>query len=188
MSLITIFLLALALAMDSFAVSVSSGVTMTRLHVRHAVRMAAFFGVFQAAMPVAGWGLGRLAAALIEAVDHWVAFGLLSVIGIKMIYESVFIEEDDSSGRKPMTLPVLFLLAIATSVDAAAVGISLSVLQVAIIRPVVIIGVVTFIVSLAGVWIGQTFGDFFEGKIEITGGLVLIGIGLKILIQHLFFP
>jgi len=187
MSLITILLLALALAMDAFAVSVSSGISMTRLHIRHAVRMAAFFGIFQAAMPVAGWGLGRFAADLIQAVDHWVAFGLLSIIGIKMIYESVFIEEKSDSGNEPMTLPVLFLLAVATSIDAAAVGVSLSVLQVPIIRPAVIIGIVTFIISLAGVWIGQTFGDFFEGKIEITGGLVLIGIGLKILIQHLFF-
>lgn len=160
---------------------------MSRLHIRHAFRMAAFFGAFQAGMPVLGWGLGRCAADLIKAVDHWVAFGLLSFIGCKMIYESVFMGEECAAKKEKVTLSVLFILAIATSIDAAAVGISLSVLKVAIICPAVIIGAVTFITSFIGVWIGCRFGDCFGAKIEITGGLVLIGIGSKILIQHLFF-
>lgn len=187
MSLPTILLLAVALAMDAFAVSVSSGIAMNRLHIHHALRMAAFFGFFQAAMPIAGWGIGRFTAEMIRAVDHWVAFGLLSFVGIKMIYESFVIEKENRSQDAHINLPVLLMLAIATSIDAAAVGISMSLLQVAIIGPAVIIGVVTFIVSFAGVWIGSSFGDFFGEKIEVTGGIVLIGIGVKILIEHLCF-
>jgi manganese efflux pump family protein len=187
MSLSTILFLAVALAMDAFAVSVSSGIAITRLHIHHALRMAVFFGFFQATMPIAGWWAGRFAAEMIRAVDHWIAFGILSFVGIKMIYESFIIEKENRSRGAHMRLPELFMLAIATSIDAAAVGISMSLLQIAIIVPAVIIGVVTFFISLTGVWIGSSFGDFFGGKIEVAGGIVLIGIGVKILLEHLCF-
>ena len=189
MSLITVILLGLALAMDAFAVSLSTGATMCKMHLRHALRMAGFFGAFQAIMPIAGWSAGRLAADLIQAYDHWVAFFLLSIIGGKMIYEAVWGEKDEDEEKKdPHNVYLLLTLAVATSIDAAAVGISLSFLHVAIVLPSIIIGVITFFVSLLGTSIGCKAGSLFGSKIEILGGLVLIGIGAKILIQHLFFP
>jgi len=186
MSLATIILLALALAMDAFAVSISSGITICKMKLRHALRIAAFFGFFQAAMPIAGWCAGRMAASLIKCVDHWIAFVLLSFIGVKMIYESVAHKDEKDSKFDPLNIYILFSLAIATSIDAAAVGISMSLLSVHIIEPALIIGAVTFFVSLAGTWIGCRCGDLFGEKIEIAGGVVLIGIGTKILIEHLF--
>jgi len=187
MSLTTIIFLSLALAMDAFAVSITSGITIGKMRLRHALRIAGFFGFFQAAMPIFGWSAGRLAAGLIRAYDHWIAFGLLACIGGKMIYESFKLEEESEKKADPLNLYILFTLAIATSVDAAAVGVSLSLLDVKIIRPAVIIGIITFLVSMAGTWLGQTFGDLFGEKIEVAGGIVLIGIGCKILVQHLFF-
>ena len=185
MSFVTIFLLALSLAMDAFAVSISSGVTIGKMQLRHSLRIAAFFGIFQAVMPLLGWGAGHFAADVIRSFDHWVAFILLSVIGGKMIYESFFLEEHDQKAADPRNIFVLFTLAIATSIDAAPLGVSLSVLSVRIVTPALIIGAITFAVSLAGTFIGQKVGDLFEGKIEIAGGLVLIGIGVKILFSHL---
>lgn len=188
MSITTIIFIALALAMDAFAVSLSTGVTMCKMHLRHALRMAAFFGAFQAIMPIAGWSIGRFAAELIQSYDHWVAFVLLAIVGIKMIYEAVWGDKDNETDKKdPHNVYILLTLAFATSIDAAAVGISLSFLQVAIIQPSIIIGVITFFISLIGTAIGCKAGDIFGSKIEIAGGLVLIGIGTKILIQHLFF-
>jgi len=122
MSLATIILLALALAMDAFAVSISSGITICKMKLRHALRIAAFFGFFQAAMPIAGWCAGRMAASLIKCVDHWIAFVLLSFIGVKMIYESVAHKDEKDSKFDPLNIYILFSLAIATSIDAAAVG------------------------------------------------------------------
>jgi manganese efflux pump family protein len=187
MSLTTIIFLALALAMDAFAVSISSGITIGKMRLHHSLRIAGFFGFFQAVMPLLGWSVGRNAADLIRAYDHWVAFGLLAIIGGKMIYESFKLEEESSAKADPLNLYVLFTLAVATSIDAAAVGVSLSLLDVKIIFPSIIIGIITFFVSMAGTWLGQSFGDFFGEKIEVAGGVVLIGIGAKILIQHLFF-
>lgn len=189
MSLTTIILIALALAMDAFAVSLSTGVTMCKMHLRHAIRMAAFFGAFQAIMPILGWSVGRFAAEFIQRFDHWVAFLLLSVVGGKMIHEAVWgiTSESEEEKRDPHNVYILLTLAFATSIDAAAVGISLSFLKVAIIEPSVIIGVITFFVSLAGTYIGCKAGDIFGSKVEIAGGIVLIGIGTKILIEHLFF-
>ncbi len=187
MSLLTIILLAFALAMDAFAVSISSGVTIGKMHLRHALRIAGFFGFFQAAMPIAGWSVGHFAAGPIRAFDHWVAFGLLVFVGGKMIWEAFFIEAQNKKECNPLNIYILFTLAIATSIDAAAVGVSLSLIDVNIIQPALIIGLITFFVSLAGTWIGQKCGDFFGEKVEIAGGIVLIGIGCKILVEHLFF-
>ncbi|MGD2080531.1 MAG: manganese efflux pump MntP family protein [Nitrospirota bacterium] len=179
-----IFFLSVGLAMDAFAVSVASGIAITRLRVRHAVRIALFFGFFQALMPVAGWLLGLGFRSAIEAFDHWLAFGLLGAIGGKMLYESFRLEEAENP-RDPMSISVLLVLSVATSIDALAVGLTLSVIKVPVVGPALIIGVVTFALSYAGIYIGDRFGHFFEKKAEALGGLILIGIGLKILLEHL---
>jgi len=184
MDTFTTLFIACGLAMDAFAVSVTSGLTIRTCRMRHAIRIAIFFGVFQAVMPVIGWIAARQFSHAIEAVDHWLAFGLLGFIGIKMIVESFRFKPVDRC-TSPLKLSVLLVLAVATSIDALAVGLSLAFLNVDIIAPVVIIGLVTFGFSFAGVWIGNKFGHIFEQKVETTGGLILIGIGLKILVEHL---
>jgi manganese efflux pump family protein len=191
MNLLTIITIAFALAMDAFAVSISSGATIKKMHVRQALRVALFFGVFQAVMPLLGWSLGLWAANIIQNFDHWVAFILLAVVGGKMIWESreTVSECVDEEEKNPLNLSVLIMLSFATSIDAAAVGITLSFLQISILFPVLVIGVITFIVSFIGMYLGmyvcERGGDFFSKKIEFAGGLVLIGIGVKILIEHL---
>ncbi len=184
MTILEILLLAVGLAMDAFAVSVASGIAMKKFRFSHALRMALAFGLFQAIMPVIGWLAGRALQSFVASFDHWVAFGLLTVIGGKMIYEATRIEEAESDSN-PFGFQVLLLLSLATSVDALAVGITFAMLGSAIIVPIAIIGFITFALCLAGVRIGHVSGHFFENKIEVTGGIVLIGIGLKILIQHL---
>jgi len=183
MSIPTIILIALGLAMDAFAVSVSSGFTARSLKLRHAMRIALFFGGFQAIMPIIGWLAGSRLRGFITGVDHWIAFGLLFAIGVKMIYESRKIGKEKTAD--PLNLYILFLLAVATSIDALAVGISLSFIDVAIITPSVIIGIVTFVLSFIGVYTGKKFGHFFESRLEVAGGIILIAIGTKILVEHL---
>ena len=182
-----IIFIAIGLAADSFAVSVSSGAIIEKLRLRHAMRIAIFFGFFQGLMPWVGWSIGSLAADFIRSIDHWLAFGILSFIGGKMIYESRQLAEDMEKTVNPLNLSILFTLAIATSIDALAVGITFSFLDISIIEPVLIIGAVTFIFSLAGTYIGEFFGHVFEDKIEFAGGLILIGIGCKILLEHTLF-
>jgi putative Mn2+ efflux pump MntP len=180
----TIILVAVGLAMDAFAVSVANGMAVAKLRVGYALKIALFFGLFQALMPVLGWFLGLGLRDLIEAVDHWLAFGLLAVIGGKMIYESTRLEKAENP-TSPLGIRMLLLLSVATSIDALAVGLTLTFIKVPIATPAIIIGVVTFALSYAGVFIGDKFGHFFEKKVEVLGGLILIGIGLKILIEHL---
>jgi len=184
MSILNLLLISVGLGMDAFAVSVTSGVAIRRMHLRHALLIAGFFGTFQAFMPFIGWHLGGMAAGLIGEFDHWIAFGLLLLIGGKMILEAV----GDSGGeepRDPLNLYVLFVLAIATSIDALAVGITFSFLNVPIYTPILIIGVVTFVMSVAGAYIGNRLGHAFNEKaLEVAGGLILIGIGTKILLEH----
>lgn len=184
MDLLTVIAIAVGLSMDAFAVSVASGIAIKNLRVHHALRIALFFGGFQALMPVVGWLAGRSVADLIAGWDHYVVFGVLTFIGCKMIYESFRIE---SAGKptNPLNVFVLLVLAVATSLDALAVGFSFALLGVSILMPVVVIGAVTFVLSLTGVAVGDRLGHFFERKIEAVGGLVLIGIGLKILLEHL---
>ena len=179
-------LLALGLAMDTFAVSVASGIAYRNFRFHHAIRMATAFGLFQAVMPAIGWLVGRTLQQWVAGIDHWVAFVLLGFVGGKMIYEALRIEKAEEP-TNPFGASVLLVLALATSIDALVVGVTFAVLQTAIVTPIIVIGSVTFAVSLAGVYIGEAFGHFFEKKIEVFGGLVLIGMGLKILIQHLFF-
>jgi putative Mn2+ efflux pump MntP len=182
--LLTIIAIAVGLAMDTFAVSIVSGAAYKELHIRHTLRMAGFFGGFQAFMPVVGYLAGLTVRQYVSSYDHWIAFGILAAVGLKMIYESFKIEEEKKT-PDPANLFVVLALAVATSIDALAVGITISLITNAIALAVLIIGAVTFVFSFAGVYIGKKFGHFFEGRIEIIGGLVLIGLGLKIVIQHL---
>ena len=184
MDMITIILIALGLAMDAFTVSITSGFALRSLKIRHAFRIAVFFGLFQTIMPGIGWLAGNNLRGFISGVDHWIAFGLLSIIGCKMIFESTQMR---SNGKEidPLNIYVLLILSVATSVDALAVGLSLSFLNISIVTPAIIIGMITFLLSFLGVFLGNRFGHIFENKIEIVGGLILIGIGAKILFEHL---
>ncbi len=185
MPILSILLIALGLAMDAFAVSITSGITIKNLKVRHALLVGAAFGVFQALMPVLGWAVGQWAYRFISAVDYWVAFGLLLFVGGHMIIQAVQPEDEAAGPKNPLHLPTLLTLAVATSIDAFAIGISLSMLRVSILQPVLIIGLVTFALCFAGVYFGRLFGHLNEKKMEVFGGLVLIGLGTKMLIEHL---
>ncbi len=185
MPILSVIAIAIGLAMDAFAVSITSGATIRTMRLRHALLIASFFGAFQALMPYIGWSIGQLARVLISNVDHWIAFALLAAVGGKMIYEAST-ERNEETVRDPLNIYVLFMLAIATSIDALAVGISLSFLDISILTPIVVIALVTFVFSFAGTYIGDMFGHFFERKFEVLGGLILIGIGVKILIEHLY--
>ena len=186
MELITIIVIAIGLAMDAFAVSIVSGSVYRQLHVKHALRMAVFFGGFQALMPLIGSLAGLSAKDYIVEYDHWVAFGILGAVGGKMIYESFKIRSVEDN-YDPSNIIVLLVLSVATSIDALAVGLTLSLITQSIAAAVIIIGLITFALSYLGVLIGKRFGHFFEHKIEIIGGLILIGLGIKILIEHLLF-
>ena len=181
--MLEIFLIAVSLALDAFAVSVSSGISIPGFGVRQAARMGLWFGGFQFMMPLAGWLLGSSVSQYIEAVDHWVAFGLLAVIGGKMAWESLRGGEEeappDLSARR------LCLLAVATSIDALAVGVSMAFMAVPVLASAAVIGVVAFALSLAGGLAGKRLGALFQRRAELAGGLVLIAIGVKILIEHL---
>jgi len=183
MELLSIITIAVGLAMDTFAVSIVTGAAYKQLHIRHTLRMAGFFGGFQAFMPVVGYLAGLTVKQYVSNYDHWIAFGILAAVGLKMIYESFKIKEERKTPN-PANLAVVLALAVATSIDALAVGITISLITHAIALAVIIFGAVTFGLSFAGVYIGKKFGHFFEGGIEIIGGLVLIALGLKIVIQH----
>lgn len=188
MAILEILLIALGLSMDAFAVSIASGATMKRLHLPNALKMGLFFGGFQALMPVVGWGAGLSAKNFIAGWDHWIAFALLAAVGGKMLYEALAIKEEEECGAEktcPFDTGTLTVLAIATSIDALAVGLTFSLLAVSIAGPVLVIGLVTFLMSVAGVKIGSAGGHFFEHKMEAAGGVILIAIGLKILLGHL---
>jgi len=183
MNIVVVFLVAVGLAMDAFAVSIGLGIRTVSHKLRYALKVALFFGAFQAVMPVLGWALGEQFNLLISGYDHWVAFLLLILIGIKMIYEGV--KKDEQSRKKRRTpLYTLFILSIATSIDALAVGVSFAFLNMNILTPALIIGAVTFILSFLGVDLGKRLGLRFKNVAEILGGVILIVIALKILIQH----
>ena len=185
MSYIELFILAVGLSMDAFAVSICKGLSVNRLRPRHALIAGAYFGGFQALMPLMGWLLGRQFASLIKSVDHWVAFALLALIGANMIREAVKNEEENlNDSFSPRTM---FPLAVATSIDALAVGVTFAFLDVAVVPAVSFIGVTTFLFSAAGLKIGRLFGAKYKSRAELAGGIVLVCIGLKILIEHIFF-
>ena len=186
MDLVSVLLIAVGLSMDAFAVAIGRGAVLPRPErVRGALSMALAFGLFQALMPVAGWLLGSAFAGLIEGVDHWIAFLLLAGIGGRMIYEAVRAGEEEV--RPALSVRVLLLLAVATSIDALAVGIGLRLADPAtpILVAGLLIGIVTFGLSLAGGLLGSRLGERFGRSMEVLGGVVLIGIGLRILVEHL---
>ncbi|HSV26930.1 MAG TPA: manganese efflux pump MntP family protein [Sedimentisphaerales bacterium] len=177
--------LALGLSMDAAAVSIASGAAYRDIRARHALRMAIFFGGFQAFMPLIGWAAGSLLSDFIGAWDHWVAFALLTLVGGRMIYEAFKLEEVRKNRSGPSEMMVVLTLAVATSIDAFAVGITLPMLTNSVWLAAAIIGAVTFALSMLGVYLGKSFGHIFENRIEAFGGLVLIFIGVKTLIWHL---
>lgn len=199
--ILSIVLIAVGLSMDAFAVSVTNGIIIKDLKLGHALKIGLYFGVFQALMPLAGWLAGSQFKDYITSVDHWIAFGLLAFIGGKMIWEAV--GEDDKEAEteaemcevaistqgtvceNPLRMSRLIVLAVATSIDALAVGISFAFLNVSIVWAAAVIGLITFAICFIGVFIGNKFGGLLKKKAEVVGGLILICIGAKILLEHL---
>ena len=180
---ITNILIALGLAADAFAVSLSSGIQIKNIKINKALKIALSFGIFQALMPLIGWWIGLSLRDLISSVDHWVVFGLLSFIGSRMIYEST--QEVNNRKFNPLDIYTLLILSIATSLDALAVGVGFAVLKTSILAAISVIGFITFFLCFIGVFVGHKFGNLFQNKIEILGGLILICIGSRILFEHL---
>ena len=184
MSVVEILLIAVGVAMDAFAVSLGIGTTAYAEGRRPLFRLSFHFGLFQALMPVLGWLAGTTVAHLIASVDHWVALSLLAFVGVRMI-RSGMDSDGDSHSRDPSRGGNLILLSVATSIDAFAIGLGLAMLQVSIVFPVIVIGIVTAGLSLAGLLTGHRLGKAFGKRMEILGGLILIGIGVRIVITHL---
>ena len=182
-----LLLLAVGLSMDAFAVSVCKGLALRRATFRAEITCGVWFGGFQALMPLIGFFLGTLFAVAIQVVDHWIAFGLLAIIGVNMLQEAMSKEEEcGCENSADLSLKTMFVMAVATSIDALAVGISLArVGNVNIFFAVALIGICTCLLSMLGVKIGNVFGSRFESKAEIAGGVILILLGLKILLEHL---
>ena len=184
--MLNILVISTSLAVDCFAVSIAAGATTAskKPKIIDALKIGLSFGLFQAVMPVIGWYIGLGFKKLIENMDYWIAFGLLCAIGIKMIYEA-FKNRGEEKKVSLVKLSTLLVLSVATSIDALAVGISFSLLDIPLYISVAIIGAFAFIFSIAGYFIGNKIGRFFENKIEFVGGIIIIGIGIKILIEHL---
>lgn len=185
MGLIELFLIAVGLSMDAFAVSVCKGLAMPKCTFKKAAIVGLWFGGFQALMPAIGYILGAQFQETIASIDHWIAFVLLALIGGNMIHEAL--DNDEEEADASLNVKTMFLLAVATSIDALAIGITFAFLKVNIIPAVCFIGIVTFIISFAGVKIGNVFGARYKNKAEIVGGVILIFLGLKILLEHLGF-
>lgn len=185
MGLIELFLIAVGLSMDAFAVSVCKGLAMPKCTFKKAAIVGLWFGGFQALMPAIGYVLGAQFQEAIASIDHWIAFVLLALIGGNMIHEAL--DNDEEEVDASLNVKTMFLLAVATSIDALAIGITFAFLKVNIIPAVCFIGIVTFIISFAGVKIGNVFGARYKNKAEIVGGIILILLGLKILLEHLGF-
>ena len=184
------------LAMDAFAVSISNGMTVKNIRIKHAVKIGLFFGIFQAVMPAIGWGVGMSFSKYVEDYAHYIAFILLAIVGGKMIFESIKERKSHKDGcgndirqkdaKESLNFRVLFILGVATSIDALLIGVSFATQSMQILPMLVsvcIIGIVTFVISFAGVLIGRKYGCVFENSAEIVGGVILILIGLKILIE-----
>ena len=180
---ITTLLIAIALAMDSFSVSIANGLATKQFKTTNALKIGAFFGFFQVIMPIIGWYAGAHILDLISEFDHWIAFFLLAGIGLRMVYESI--KQNSKSIIRSFSLKVLLMLSIATSIDALAVGLSLFVLNVSIMTLAVATGIITFTLSFFGVYLGGKFGSMLRNKVEALGGIILIIIGIRILLEHL---
>ena len=186
MGLLELFILAVGLSMDAFAVSVCKGLAMKQITFKNAAIVGAWFGGFQALMPLIGWLLGSRFKSYITAIDHWIAFVLLLIIGANMIKESF--DKSEESANASLGFKIMLMLAIATSIDALAVGVTFgtmgSKLETSIWASVILIGITTFAISLGGVFIGNAFGVKYKSKAEVVGGIILIIIGLKVVIEH----
>ena len=186
MSAIELVLIAIGLSMDAFAVSVCKGLAMTHINYKHTLIIGLFFGGFQAAMPLIGWTVGLRFERYITSFDHWIAFLLLAFIGGRMIREALQKDEEITRNNGPLDIKELFILAVATSIDALAVGITFALLPgTNIISAVTLIGFTTFGLSCIGVVIGNRFGSKYKSRAELAGGLILIAIGLKIFAEHM---
>lgn len=186
MTFSAIFLLALGLAMDATAAAATRGMAVPTIRAKHVLLVAAFFGGFQALMPLVGWVIGTRLGPFVHAWDHWIAFALLSAIGGKMLWEARGDADDgDANERDPFAPKVMLVLAIATSIDALAVGITLPLLNAPFLLSLVTIGVTTALLSAVGLYAGRKFGALLGKRLDVFGGLVLIGLGVKILMEHL---
>ncbi|MEL4106161.1 manganese efflux pump MntP family protein [Oscillospiraceae bacterium WX1] len=186
MSIAELLLLALGLSMDAVAVSICKGLSMQKVSLKNAAVVGVWFGGFQAAMPLLGYLLGTSFAGFIQTYAHWVAFVLLAAIGLNMIREALRQKEDEAAEKTdcPITARAMFVMAIATSIDALAVGVTFAFLEVSVLPAVLTIGVMTFGLSMAGVKIGNAFGSRFQSIAEILGGVILCLLGLKVLLEH----
>lgn len=183
MKLYEIIFISIGLAMDAFAVSICKGLSMKKINWKSTIIIAIYFGLFQAIMPVFGYLLGSSFSVIVQKLDHWIAFILLAIIGGNMIKES---KDDEAEKRNDkVDFKTMIFLAIATSIDALAIGVTFAFFEVNIFLSIIIIGIITLILSFLGVIIGNRFGDKFQNKAEFTGGVILIIIGLKILLEHL---
>ncbi|HKL80809.1 MAG TPA: manganese efflux pump MntP family protein [Mobilitalea sp.] len=189
MNLFELFVIAIGVSMDAFAVAICKGLSMKKVTPRNAIIVGLYFGIFQAVMPLIGYFLGIQFRDAITSIDHWIAFILLGIIGLTMINESrnsscdVSYTKDDGTDDS-LSFKKMSVLAIATSIDALAVGVTFAFLKVSIVPAVSFIGIVTFTLSMFAVWVGSVFGSFFKAKAELAGGLILILMGLKILLEH----
>ena len=186
MGFIELFLIAISLSMDAFAVAICKGLNMRKLNYTHTFIIATFFGGFQGLMPLIGWFLGKQFAQYITNFDHWIAFILLAFIGGQMIHEALKKDNEKCDINENLNIKELFILAIATSIDALAVGITFALIpNTNILTSITLIGIITFVLSIIGVFIGNKFGSKFKSKAELAGGIILILIGSKILFEHL---
>ena len=186
MDRLSLLALAVALAMDAFAVSLAAGSVLQPVTFRHCFRLGFHFGLFQGMMPIFGWLAGMTVQSFISAWDHWVAFGLLAYIGVRMICEALS-DADDGTATDPSRGMTLVMLSIATSIDALAVGVTLAMIEVSIWLPALVIGLVACLFSVVGVLLGHRIGRAWGKRVEVIGGLVLVAIGTKILLSELFF-
>ena len=188
MGVLELVLLSIGLGMDAFAVSVCKGISMKKMNWKKAITIGLYFGGFQALMPVIGYYLGSAFESLITNIDHWIAFILLGIIGGKMIVESVKPDKEDDEVKEmdaPLDLKEMFVLAVATSIDALTVGITFAFLDYPIVEAITVIGITTFVISIGGVYVGNFFGNKYEKKAEFVGGLILVLLGVRILLTHL---
>lgn len=190
MSLLELLIIAIGLSMDAFAVSIGKGLSLQKIRLSHALKVGLWFGGFQALMPLIGYLLGSTFAEIVSAYDHWVAFILLALIGGNMIKESLEKDDDckcNKKGKDGFGFATMFTLAVATSIDALAIGVTFAFFKVAIIPAIITIGITTFLFSIAGLKIGNIFGCKYKSQAELFGGVILILIGLKILLEHTIF-
>lgn len=183
MEIIELILLSIGLGMDAFAVSVCKGISMKKMNWKKACIIGLYFGGFQAIMPVIGYFFGSSFESIITNIDHWIAFILLAIIGAKMIQEAFQKEEEEYN--EDISVKTMLVLSIATSIDALAVGITFAFFKVNLLLAITLIGTITFILSVIGTKIGNKFGDKYKSKAELAGGIILIIIGLKILLEHI---